>query len=208
MTPDTDGPATDDSIMRAERQANDAAARAPLPPPPPPAAVVVLLLLVAAFLGGIVAPTVLMLWEAVHATTVIAEGSAGRFESASSSPGGFFSPTLTSVQTSTGTITVKGTFSALRGEPIIVTADNKHDSLRLCTMGARTVCATLDGGWAGTLMPTPRARHTVNFVRHGFSIHNLDQWLAFGMLATLAAFAIAVATAGRQDHDDGDADTT
>lgn len=179
--------------------------RAPLPPP---AAAIATFVLLAAFLGGIVAPSAMMLWVGSHPTTVIAEGTVGTFESASSSPGGLFGPTLTSVQTSTGSIIVRDAFSALRNEPLIVTASNKQKRLQLCTVEPRPICATIEGHWAGRLMPTTPVRHTVNFVQHGFSTHNLDQWLALGMMITFAAVALTAATADRHDPDDHNDDPT
>lgn len=201
MTPDTDRPFTDSRTLRAAKRllARRATACASLPSPSL-AETVAMLMLLLVFLGGIVAPVGFMIWQATHPTTVIAEGAAGTFESASSSAGGFFDPTLTTVQTNTGTVTVRNTFSALRGTALVVQSDNKHDRLRLCTTGTRTVCATLEGDWAGTLTPTPQARHAVNFVHHGLSSGNLDDWLALGMLGMFVAFAIAVATADRQDQ--------
>lgn len=160
MTPHTDRSITDSHTLRAARRllARRATARASVPRRSTwSAAKIATLLLLVVFLGCIAAPVGLMVWQATHPTTVIAEGAAGRFDSASSSAGGFFGPTLTTVQTSTGTIIVIGTFSALRGNALVVQADNEHDRLRLCTVGTRTVCARVDGDWPGTLMPTPQA---------------------------------------------------
>jgi hypothetical protein len=165
-------------------------------------------LLLLVFLGGIAAPVGLMIWQAIYPTTVIAERDAGRFESASSSAGGFFGPTLTTVQTSTGTVTVRATFSALRGNALVIRADNKHDRLRLCTVGTRAVCARVDGDWPGTLTPTPQARHAINFVRHGLSSRRITDWIGLGTLPTFLVFAIWVATVGSQHQDDRDDEAT
>jgi hypothetical protein len=209
MTPDTDRPFTDSRTLRAAKRllAYQAAAKASLPSPSRAETVATILLLLV-FLGGIVAPTGLIIWQSIHPTTVIAEGAAGRFEGASSSAGGFFGPTLTTVQTSTGTVAVRGTFSALRGAALVVQSDNKHDRLRLCTTGTRIVCARVDGDWPGTLTPTPQARHAINFVRHGLSSQRVTDWLGLGMLAMFLAFAIRVATAGSQHQGDGDDEAT
>ena len=209
MTPDTDRPFTDSRTLRAAKRllARRATACASSPAPSRAGTTATILLLLV-FLGGIAAPVGLMIWQAIYPTTVIAERDAGRFESASSSAGGFFGPTLTTVQTSTGTIAVRGTFSALRGTALVVQSDNKHDRLRLCTVGTRTVCARVDGDWPGTLTPTPQAGHAVNFVRHGLSSRRITDWLGLGTLPTFLVFAIWVATVGSQHQDDRDDEAT
>lgn len=208
MAPDTDRPFTESHTLRAARRllARQAKVRASLLAPSSAAKVATLLLLLV-FLGGIAAPVGLMIWQATHPITVIAEGTAGTFESASSSAGGL-GPTLSTVQTSTGTVTVMGTFSALRGNPLVIRADNQHDRLRLCTVGTRTVCARVDGDWPGTLTPTPQAGHAVNFVRHGLSSRRITDWLGLGTLPTFLVFAIWVATVGSQHQDDRDDEAT
>lgn len=211
MAPDTDRPFTDNHTLRAAKRllARRAAARACVPRrSTSSAAKAATLLLLLVFLGCIAAPVALMTWQATHPTTVIAEGAAGTFESASSSAGGFFGPTLTTVRTSTGTVAVHGTFSALRGTALVAQSDNKHDRLRLCTTGTRTVCARADGDWPGTLTPTPQAGHAVNFVRHGLSSRRITDWLGLGTLPTFLVFAIWVATVGSQHQDDRDDEAT
>lgn len=209
MPPDTDHPFTDSRTLRAAKRL--LARRATVcasSPAPSRAGTTATILLLLVFLGGIAAPVGFMIWQAIYPTRVIAERDAGRFESASSSAGGFFGPTLTTVQTSTGTVAVRGTFSALRGTALVVQSDNKHDRLRLCTTGTRTVCARADGDWPGTLMPTPQARHAINFVRHGLSSRRITDWLGLGTLPTFLVFAIWVATVGSQRQDGRDDEAT
>jgi hypothetical protein len=67
---------------------------------------------------GVVAPICLWTWQAHAAGAAIRSADVGTFISAESSQGGFFAPTLTNVHTSGGSITVLGTFSALRGRPL------------------------------------------------------------------------------------------
>lgn len=159
--------------------------------------VAVLLLLTAAVVGLIV-PGALLIWEATQPSVVTATGSAGAFESATSSPGSFFAPTLTSVQTTAGTVTVTNTFSALRGSHLVVEAHNKSATLQLCVVGTSHVCAPLAGPWAGVLVPTPAAAHAIAFARHGLSTADLQRWLGLGVLATLMSLLI-VGLAGAPD---------
>lgn len=72
------------------------------------------------FLATVVTPGALLAWKAAASTAVLARGNAGTFDSATASPGSLLNPTLTSVQTSIGTITVRGAFSALRGSPLVI----------------------------------------------------------------------------------------
>lgn len=164
-----------------------------------------LLLTLAVLLGGVAVPSGILVWETTQPMTVINEGPAGTFDHATSSPGGFFTNTLTSVQTSLGSITVDGTFSALKGSHLVVRGYNKRDRLRLCTANGSVVCAPLEGAWAGPMAPTPDARRTFAFARHGLSPENLGRWLGLGILGSLAAI---LAAAGIGLHADDEEDRT
>lgn len=163
-------------------------------------AIAALLCALAILLAGIVTPVGLLIWEAASPSAVIAEGSAGTFNAAASSPGGFVVPTLTSVQTSIGSVTVVGTFSALRGSHLVVEEHNKSAALQLCVADAPHVCAPLAGLWAGPMQSTPAAAHTTAFARRGLSTDNLGRWLGFGVLGTLIALLV-VGLAGAADLD-------
>lgn len=151
-------------------------------------AVTMLLLL----LFGILTPIGAMVWQAFSPTGVIARGPVGNFVSASSSPGGFFAPTLTSIQTTSGTIIVVGSFSALRGSALVVEQTNKDDDMRLCVIDAPAICATVSGFWAYKLAPVPEAAQVFDFRKHGLSRDSLWRWLYFGTLAIVAAFIAIV----------------
>lgn len=170
------------------------------------AALVAMLILLAVILGGLVVPGGLLIWESTHPNVVIASGPAGTFTSATSSPGGFFAPTLTSVQTSTGTVTVADTFSALRGSHLMIEERSKSDALRLCTTSKPQVCAPLAGAWGGALTPTAAAAYATLFARHGLSPDKVGQWLALGMMGSFMALVIVGVLGATSDDPDDNAD--
>lgn len=149
--------------------------------------------------GGIVVPLGLRLWEALTPSVVLARGNAGTFASATATPGGFFAAPLSTVQTSVGTLTVTGTFSAPRGSPLAVEEYSQRDAWQLCVVGEPRSCTPLAGTWAGPMAATPAAAHAVAFARHGVSIDHLDNWLALGILGTfLTLLPCAAAVAARE----------
>lgn len=139
---------------------------------------------------GIVAPGILMLWEAASTTATVRRGDAGVFVSSTSSPGGFTAPSLTSVQTSEGSITVVGIFSAPRGRELHVERTNKG-SAQLCVTGAG-LCAPLAGDWPGSVVATPEAGRVFDFQANGLGYSNLGGWLVGGMLVSFFAMVTAL----------------
>ena len=143
---------------------------------------------------GVVAPICLWTWQANAASAAIRSADVGTFISADASQGGFFAPTLTNVHTTAGSITVLGTFSALRGRPPSVQGLNKSGP-HLCVTGAPASCVRLAGPWTGGLLPTPCATKVFNFYRYGLTSENLGGRLAMGIpvsLGALVMFGVAV----------------
>lgn len=151
---------------------------------------------------GVVAPIVLMLWEAASRTAIVVSGDAGEFISANSSPGGFTAPSLTSVQTTTGTIVVSGILSAPRGRALTVSRTNKA-GMQLCVVGTPVLCASLAGDWPGAVSASPEAASVFDFTKHGLDYTSLGAWLVLGILTTFFAMvaALVVASSRAPDHD-------
>jgi len=152
---------------------------------------------------GVVAPICLWTWQTHAPGAAIRSADVGTFISADASQGGFFAPTLTNVHTTAGSITVLGTFSALRGRPLSVQDLNKS-GLHLCVTGAPTSCIRLAGPWAGGLLPTSRATKVFNFYRYGLTSENFEGWLAMGVLVSLGVlvmFGVAFGESRVRDKD-------
>lgn len=155
-------------------------------------------------LVGVATPVGLIIWEATSPSAAIQTSDAGAFVSSTSSPGGYFAPTLSSVQTTAGTITVVGTFSALRGSALAVQQMNKVTTLQLCIVEAPSSCAPLAGAWAGPMTPTPEAGHVVAFERYGLATGNLEAWIVFGVLALLIVGLSGIIALGDADDEAGE----
>lgn len=141
---------------------------------------------------GIVAPVALLVWQAASTTAAVRSGNAGTFVSATSVQGGILTSTLTTVQTSKGSVTVRGTFSAPRGRALAVEDLNKT-GLHLCAVGDLYTCLPLAGRWAGILTATPEAARAFDFEHHGLSNDNLQRWLMAGLILTFIALLSVVA---------------
>lgn len=142
-----------------------------------------------AILLGVVAPICLWTWQTRAPSAAIRSADVVTFISADASQGGFFAPTLTNVHTTAGSITVLGTFSALRGRPLSVEDLNKS-GLHLCATGAPASCVQLAGPWTGGLLPTPHATKVFNFYRYGLTSENFGGWLAMGSLVSFGALVM------------------
>jgi hypothetical protein len=156
---------------------------------------------VAALILGVVTPAALLIWEGASATAIVLRGDAGAFIASTSSPGGFFSPTMTSVQTTMGSIAVTGAFSAPRGQALTIERTNKQ-SLQLCAAGVPASCANIVGTWPGQVPVTLEADGVFDFQRSGLTYDNLGFWLMVGLfLSFIATIAVAYATV-RNSKDD------
>lgn len=93
---------------------------------------------------GIAAPVALLVWQAATTTVAVRSGDAGTFNSAMTVQAGLFTSALTTVQTSEGSVTIRGTFSAPRGRALAVEDLNKT-GLHLCAVGDLETCLPLTG---------------------------------------------------------------
>lgn len=148
-----------------------------------------LLGLLLAILLGVVVPICLWTWQAHALDAAIRSADVGTFISADSSPGGFFAPTLTNVHTTGGSVTVLGTFSALRGRPLSIEDLNKS-GLHLCVTGAPVSCVPLAGAWTGELVPISHVTKVFNFYRYGLTSENFVGWLAMGSILSFGALVM------------------
>lgn len=148
-----------------------------------------LLGLLLVILLGVIAPICLWIWQAHAPSAALRSMDVGTFISADSSQGGFFAPTLTNVHTTGGSITVIGTFSALRGRPLSVQDHNKS-GVQLCVTDAPASCAPLAGAWTGGLEPTSQAARVFDFYKYGLTSENFVGWLTIGCVLSFAAFVL------------------
>lgn len=148
-----------------------------------------LLGLLLVLLLGVVTPICLWTWQAHAPSAAIRSKDVGTFISADSSQGGFFAPTLTNVHTTEGSITVLGTFSALKDRPMSVQDLNKS-GLHLCVTDAPASCVPLAGAWAGELPPTSHGTQIFNFYRYGLTSENFGGWLTIGCILSFGAFVL------------------
>ena len=147
---------------------------------------------------GIAAPVALLIWQAAATTVAVRSGNAGTFVSATAVQGWFFTSALTTVQTSEGSVTVRGTFSAPRGRALAVEDLNKT-GLHLCAVGDLETCLPLAGHWVGTMTATPEAARAFDFEHHGLSNDNLGRWLMAGVIFTfIALVGVAAIEVGRR----------
>jgi len=157
---------------------------------------------VAALVLGLAVPIILLLWQAASPTATVRRGNAGAFISASSSPGGFIAPTLTTVDTTIGSFVVAGAFSAPRGRDLTIERTNKS-GLQLCVAGVPATCTDFLGTWPDPIPATPEAGHVFDFQRSVLNHETLLKWLFFGIVVSFIAMIIAArATAPREQEDD------
>jgi len=151
---------------------------------------------------GLAAPITLLIWEAVSPTAIVRRGDAGAFVAATSSPGGFMAPTLTTVETTVGSFTVTGTFSAPHGRALSIERTNKS-GLQLCVAGVPATCTDFLGTWPDPIPATPEGGHVFDFQRSVLNHETLLKWLFFGIVVSFIAMIIAArATAPREQEDD------
>lgn len=141
---------------------------------------------------GLVVPLALGAVIGLTPDTLLRDGSAGQFVSASSSAGGFFNSSVTSVQTSIGTVAVFGSFSALRGQELRVTERLKSGT-RLCVVEQSSTCSVLAGVWPGKLDVTPDKRPWITPLVSRIGVRGVTQWCAFGFLLTILTGMVAAA---------------
>ncbi len=128
---------------------------------------------------GVIAPSGLLVWQAVTLNAVLRSAPVGRFVAARASTA-FISPTLTTVDTTRGSLIVRGSFSAPHGQPLEVVGRSRTPGIELCAVGHLDTCLPLAGAWAGALRPTSAAVHAIDFPRYGLATDHLAPWPFFG----------------------------
>ncbi|MBN8734834.1 MAG: hypothetical protein J0H27_01045 [Xanthomonadales bacterium] len=140
-------------------------------------------------------PWLISLGLAYTPDVVTATAGTGEFVSSFAAQGGFFSPALTTVQTTTGSVVVTGSFSGARGQRLVL--DQKLKSgLQLCVTDSAGSCAPVSGTWPGHLQATHHERPRLAFLAPMQRNEYLQQWYFGAFLLTLPLTAL-VALAGR-----------
>ena len=156
----------------------------------------------AALVLSLAAPIILLVWEAASSTATIQRGEAGTFVSATSSQGGFTTPASTTVETTLGSFTVAGTFSAPHGRALTVERTNKS-GLQLCVAGVPATCTDFLGAWPDPIPATPEAGHVFDFQGSALNYETLLMWLFFGIVVSFITMIVAAfATAPREQEGD------
>lgn len=192
MQPLVDSPSESDAMTTASEKAQVAIEPAPNWEPPRRFGIYGIAFLLVLLLG-IAAPIALLVWQATSTTVAVRSGNAGTFVSATAAQGGLLASALTTAQTSEGSVTVRGTFSAPRGRALAVEDLNKT-GLHLCAVGDLDTCLPLAGHWAGTLTATPGAARAFDFEHHGLSNDNLQRWLMAGLILAFIVLLSVIAS--------------
>lgn len=173
------------------------------PNPFPRTAYIAMIVFFVALLLGIALPAAVLVWQGATPQSVVRSGDAGQFLSASGA-NAFLQPALTNVETTHGSLIVRGLFSAPHGRKLDVVELNDADGAHLCAVGDLDTCLPLAGTWAGVLAPTPN--HTFDFERYGLANANLWAWVACGILLCLISglVGLVVVIEHADDHDDDD----
>ena len=115
---------------------------------------------------------------------VTATSDVGGFISSSAAQGGFTTPTLTTVQTTAGSVVVAGSFSGARGQQLAL--DRKLKSgLQLCVADSPEACAAVSGTWPGRLRPVPHHHPALAFLAPMQRGDYLRPWYFFATFSTL-----------------------
>jgi hypothetical protein len=145
-------------------------------------------------------PCLISLGLAYTPDVVTATAGIGEFVSSSAAQGGFFSPALTTVQTTTGSVVVTGSFSGARGQRLAL--DRKLKSgLQLCVTDSVGSCALVSGTWPGRLQATQHERPRLAFLAPMQRNEYLQQWY-FGAFLLILPLTALVALVGRTPSDD------
>lgn len=123
-----------------------------------------------------------LLWHMPNAVT--RSGEAGTFVAAKSHEGGLLVGTITDVQSSTGSITVVGAFSGLRGQALFMRDSTKY-GMQLCTRTHVENCAQLASTWTGPMRQIPHARRwfNIDFAGMGLDGGQLRFMMTVGLFA-------------------------
>lgn len=143
-------------------------------------------------LGGVVVPWAIWWWFHTTPNTVLATADVGQFVAASKGNG------ATNVQTTTATVAIDGTLSALRGSELVVQRSTKRGT-ELCVVGTEQSCVALAGSWPGPMRAMPGSERAVDFYAHGISAYTLRIWHVLGFLMAFCSF-IAAGAEINQNH--------
>lgn len=152
------------------------------------------------FLVGVVAPVATMVILAVTPNALVSTGDAGRFISADASAGGFMVPSVTTVRTTTGSIAVFDTFSAPRGQPLVVQRTLKA-GVQLCVDRRPDTCVPLTGAWGGDVHAVPHPHYRFAWLVQSIDGALATLWFGVGIFAVVGVTAIA---AQCMDAEDGE----
>lgn len=143
---------------------------------------------------GLVVPAIVGVLIGITPNPVVRSADAGQFVSATSSAGGFFTPGVTSVQTTQGSFAIIGPLSAERGQSLQV-IDRLKDGLQICLRDSAPVCAPMAGLWAGQMQPVQHTHHMFEPLVTAIGANGVAAWIALGLLAVLiSGIIIAVVT--------------
>ena len=148
-------------------------------------------------------PCLISLGLAYTPDVVTATAGIGEFVSSSAAQGGFFSPALTTVQTTTGSVVVTGSFSGAKGQRLAL--DRKLKSgLQLCAIETAGSCAAVSGAWLGHLQATRYERPRWAFLAPMQRNDYLRQWyfgaFLFTLPLTLMCALVGREVSGGKDH--------
>jgi hypothetical protein len=155
---------------------------------------------------GLLVPVIVGVLVGVTPDTTLRVGDVGTFETSNTSSGGFFTPSATTLQTSTGSIVVLRPLSVVRGQRLRV-EDRLKSGLQLCVQTTPPTCADVAGQWTGQLQPVGQQSSAfTRFVAH-VGIPGAAAWFSLGLIATLIAI-FALAGPGGWSSDDESSDGT
>jgi len=134
---------------------------------------------------GIITPIVILILIGRTPNTLLRQGSAGQFVSAQTSAGSFLGPGIAAVQTTEGSIAVFNSFSAKRGQALVV-QDTLKDGLSLCVLGKPDSCTDLAGSWTGDMKLVAHLHHRSDALVTGIGNMFAAAWLAVGVVLSAA----------------------
>ncbi len=144
---------------------------------------------------GLVVPAIIGVLIGITPNPVVGTADAGQFVPATTSDGGFFTPGVTSVQTTRGSFAIVGPLSAERGQSLQVVDRLKND-LRLCLQELKPVCAPMAGPWAGQMHAIQRPHHVFEPLVTAIGSMGVLAWLAAGLLAVVLSGPIIAVVPG------------
>jgi hypothetical protein len=134
---------------------------------------------------GIITPIVILVLIGNTPNTLLRQGAAGQFVSAQTSAGSFLGSGIATVQTTEGSIAVFNTFSAKRGQALVV-QDTLKDGLSLCVVSKPNSCTGLAGSWTGDMKPVAHVNHLADTLVTGIGNMFAAAWLAVGIALSVA----------------------